>query len=61
MDKATALAAAADAVSVLSQVAADYGSNSPELAGAINAMHDTFIVAQDHGATDADLRNTGKR
>lgn len=58
MDKPTALAKAADAVTVLSLAVDNFGEASTEANGAKDAVRDSFITAREHGATDEDLRAT---
>lgn len=56
MDKNTNIQNAVNAVAVATQAINDYGHNSPQAQGALQAAHDTVTTARNHGATDDDIR-----
>ncbi|KOG21782.1 hypothetical protein [Streptomyces viridochromogenes] len=56
MDKHTAIQAAVNAAAVATQAINDYGRDSDEARGALDAARTAVTTARQHGATEDDLR-----
>lgn len=56
MDKQTAIQGAVNAVATATQAVNDYGRDSTEARGALDAARTAVTTARRHGATDDDLR-----
>jgi hypothetical protein len=56
MDKPAAIQNAVNAVAAATQAVNDYGRDSTEAQGALQAARTAVTTARQHGATDNDLR-----